>query len=126
PLSVPLNRPCAFGFLTTCGGTSCPDDSAAVQTVVRPAGDASATTPKATRVISEATSFLIVLLLEAVLMPLPSGAHPSTSDRLPVPLELICPFATVSVVDGNVSSPLPCCRWPVGALLLGWARDAPA
>jgi hypothetical protein len=35
PLKVPLNKPCADAFFATCAGTSCPDDSAAVQTVVR-------------------------------------------------------------------------------------------
>src|SRR5947209_9627996 len=33
PLRVALNNPCAAGRLTTCFGTSCPDDRAAVQTV---------------------------------------------------------------------------------------------
>src|ERR1041384_492955 len=60
PLSVPLNCPCAAASLTTCLGTSCPDESAAVQTVLLPAPNESAaaasaaTAPTAT----SATSFL--------------------------------------------------------------------
>src|ERR671930_1581886 len=42
PLRVPLNKPCAAVFLTTCFGTSWPDVSAAVQTVFLAAADESA------------------------------------------------------------------------------------
>src|SRR5437764_6761724 len=42
PLSVPLNKPWAAVFLTTCFGTSCPDVSAAVQTVFCAAASESA------------------------------------------------------------------------------------
>src|SRR6266511_2844103 len=71
PLSVPLNRPCAAAFLTTCFGTSCPDDRAAVQTVVRVAAADNAvsaraqTTPAATSV----TSFLIASSLRWLDLP---------------------------------------------------------
>src|SRR2546421_2920790 len=62
PLSVALNRPCAALSLTTCLGTSCPDDRAAVQTVVRVAADDSAESASAQTapVASSMTSFLMV------------------------------------------------------------------
>src|SRR2546423_12024680 len=62
PVSVALNRPCAELSLTACFGTSCPDDRAAVQTVVRVAADESAENASAQTApaASTATSFLIV------------------------------------------------------------------
>src|SRR2546425_3496387 len=62
PLRVALNKPCAAASLTTCFGTSWPDDSAAVQTVLRAAASESAaklrtqTAPAASTV----TSFLTI------------------------------------------------------------------
>src|SRR5712691_6117621 len=62
PVSVPLNWPCAAVSFTTCFGTSCPDESAAVQTVARVAASDSAATASAhsaTAAIS-GTSFLTI------------------------------------------------------------------
>src|SRR5438552_12318637 len=69
PVSVALNRPCAELSLTTCFGTSCPDDRAAVQTVVRVAADDSVENASAQTapVASSATSFLIVFSLRLLL-----------------------------------------------------------
>src|SRR5205807_1882181 len=47
PLSVPLNKPCAAASLTTCFGTSWPELSAAVQTVVWAAPNESAASASA-------------------------------------------------------------------------------
>src|SRR2546428_8578001 len=60
PLSVALNKPCAAASLTTCLGTSCPDDRAAVHTVVRVAASASAARASAQTApaASAVTSFL--------------------------------------------------------------------
>src|SRR6266702_1740226 len=74
PLRVALNNPCAAGCLTTCFGTSCPDDSAAVQTVFWLAASESAarakvqTAPAAISVTSFLTdsSFWACLPLVAV------------------------------------------------------------
>src|ERR1700730_6337104 len=67
PLRVPLNKPCAAASFTTCFGTSCPDDRAAVHTVLRIAASeiaakASVQTPAA----SSITSFLTVSSLRAL------------------------------------------------------------
>src|SRR5713226_5075664 len=82
PLSVALNKPCAAASLTACLGTSCPDDSAAVQTVVRVAASASAarasaqTAPAASTVTSFLTFSSFACLLAHLLMSYPQPSSP--------------------------------------------------
>ena len=90
PLSVALNRPCAALFLTTCFGTSCPDDRAAVQTVVRVAADDSAESASAqtASAANSVTSFLMVSslrLLDPPRRPIEPRRH--LCDRSPSPFD---------------------------------------
>src|SRR5262249_38717678 len=61
PVSVPLKRPCAALSRTTCFGTSWPDESAAVHTVVLGAADESTgmTSPMLAAVASTVRSLLM-------------------------------------------------------------------
>src|SRR5438874_12522995 len=74
PVSVALNKPCAAASLTTCLGTSCPDDSAAVQIVVRVAASENAARANAQTApaANSPTSFLMFSSFAIV-----SSAHQS-------------------------------------------------